>query len=178
MMQKTWKSIETLALGYSYWNPGIWVLIWMHSVRAFQWIPTWQGLEGFQESLRPCALDKSILSIWRFKGFNVPWFILLFVFSEGLTIFSPSWVTSSWNLRCPRSYPSAKPWKSSFMRGELRGTIYREPLLNYTCLPHRVLARIFITGCPKCDFKKTGCPNPLTVNKIRHHTDHIHWQFK
>ena len=28
-----------------------------------------------------------------------------------------------------------------------------------------VLARIFITGCPKGGFKKTGCPNPLTEKK-------------
>ena len=25
--------------------------------RAFQWIPTWQGLDDFQKSLHPCALD-------------------------------------------------------------------------------------------------------------------------
>ena len=30
------------------WNPGIWVLIWKHSSRAIQWIPTWQGLDGFK----------------------------------------------------------------------------------------------------------------------------------
>ena len=27
------------------WNPGTWVLIWQFSVRAFQWMPTWQGLD-------------------------------------------------------------------------------------------------------------------------------------
>ena len=32
-------------------------------------------------------------------------------------------------------------------------------------LGSRVLARIFITGCPKWGFKKTGCPNPLTEKK-------------
>ena len=47
------------------WNPGIWVLIWESSVRAIHWIPTWQGLDGFQRSLRPCALDRSSLSIGR-----------------------------------------------------------------------------------------------------------------
>ena len=31
-------------------NPGKWVLIWEHSARAFQWIPTWQGLDGFRKS--------------------------------------------------------------------------------------------------------------------------------
>ena len=34
------------------------VLIWEYAVRAFQWIPTWQGLDGFQKS--SClALDES-----------------------------------------------------------------------------------------------------------------------
>ena len=41
------------------------VLIWKYSVRAFQWIPTWQGLDGFQKSLRPCPLEESSLSIGR-----------------------------------------------------------------------------------------------------------------
>ena len=49
----------------NYWNPVKWVLIWEYSVRAFRWIPTWQGLDIFQKSLRPCALGKSSLSIWR-----------------------------------------------------------------------------------------------------------------
>ena len=31
------------------WNPGIWILIWEYSARAIQWIPTWQGIEGFQK---------------------------------------------------------------------------------------------------------------------------------
>ena len=30
------------------WNLGIWVLIWEYSSRAIWWIPTWQGLDGFQ----------------------------------------------------------------------------------------------------------------------------------
>ena len=47
------------------WNPDKWVLIWEYSVRAFQWIPTWQGLDGFQKSLHSCALDESSLSIER-----------------------------------------------------------------------------------------------------------------
>ena len=54
------------------WNPGIWVLIWEHSARAFQWIPTWQGLNGFQKSLHSCALDERSLSIGRVKCFIQP----------------------------------------------------------------------------------------------------------
>ena len=46
-------------------NPSKWVLIWEVSVRAIQWIPTWQGLDGFQKSLHHCALVKSSLSIGR-----------------------------------------------------------------------------------------------------------------
>ena len=49
----------------NYWNPGNCVLIWENSARTFQWIPTWQGLDSFQKSLRSCALDKSSLSIGR-----------------------------------------------------------------------------------------------------------------
>ena len=44
-----------------------WVLIWEYSVRAIQWIPTWQGFDFwfliFQKNLHPCALGKSSLSI-------------------------------------------------------------------------------------------------------------------
>ena len=47
------------------WNPGTWVLIWEFSARPIQWFPVWQGLDGFQKSLRTCALDESSLSIWR-----------------------------------------------------------------------------------------------------------------
>ena len=50
-----------------YWNLGIGVLIWGYSARAFQWLPTWQGLDDFQKSLLTCALDESSLSIGRFK---------------------------------------------------------------------------------------------------------------
>ena len=32
------------------WNPGTWELIWEYSARPIQWIPTWQGLDGFQKS--------------------------------------------------------------------------------------------------------------------------------
>ena len=46
-------------------NPGTWVLFWEYSGRAIQWIPSWQGLDGFQKSLCPCALDESSFSIGR-----------------------------------------------------------------------------------------------------------------
>ena len=50
------------------WYHGKWVLIWEYSARLFQWIPTWQGFNGFQKtSLHPFALDKSSLSIGRFS---------------------------------------------------------------------------------------------------------------
>ena len=32
------------------WSPSTWVLIWEYSVKAIPWIPTWQGLDGFQIS--------------------------------------------------------------------------------------------------------------------------------
>ena len=46
----------------------VWVLIWEYSVRAYQWIPTWQGLDGFKKSFCPCSLDESSLGIGRIKG--------------------------------------------------------------------------------------------------------------
>ena len=49
------------------WNAGTLVLIWEYSVKVIQWIPTWQGLGGFQKSLHTCALDQSSLSIGRVK---------------------------------------------------------------------------------------------------------------
>ena len=58
------KDVKTLK---NDWNPGKWVLIWEYSARAFQWIPRWQGLDGFQKSLHPCALDESSKSIGRVK---------------------------------------------------------------------------------------------------------------
>ena len=53
-----------------FWNPGKWVLIWEYSVTAFQWIPTWQGLDSFWKSLHACALDKGSLSIGRVKSYS------------------------------------------------------------------------------------------------------------
>ena len=45
------------------WNPGTWVLIWEYSARAILWVPTWQGLDGLQQSLHPCAFDESSFSV-------------------------------------------------------------------------------------------------------------------
>ena len=47
---------ETLAHGYS------------SECSAFQRIPMRQGLDGFQNDLRPCALDESSPSIGRVNG--------------------------------------------------------------------------------------------------------------
>ena len=58
------------------WNHGKWVFISGYSARAIQWIPTQQGLDGFQKSLRLCDLGESSLSIWRVK---VP--VVLFLIS-------------------------------------------------------------------------------------------------
>ena len=55
--KKPEKWLETLHMGTH-----LRVLIWEYSARSFQWIPTWQGLKRFQESLRPCALNESSLS--------------------------------------------------------------------------------------------------------------------
>ena len=43
-------------------------LAYRYSSESFQWIPTWQGLDGFQKSLHPCALEKSRPSIGRVKN--------------------------------------------------------------------------------------------------------------
>ena len=50
--------IQNYAKKKNDWNPGKWVLIWEHSVRATQWIPTWQGLYWFQKSLHACVRVK------------------------------------------------------------------------------------------------------------------------
>ena len=47
------------------WNPDKWVPIWEDPARAIQWVPTWKGLDGFQKSLPPCALDERSLRIGR-----------------------------------------------------------------------------------------------------------------
>ena len=51
----------------NYQNAGKWVLIWEYSMRAFIWIPAWQGLNGFQTSLCPCPMDEISLSSGRVK---------------------------------------------------------------------------------------------------------------
>ena len=38
----------------NYWNPGMWVLIWECSARAFQYIPRWQGLDGLKKIASLC----------------------------------------------------------------------------------------------------------------------------
>ena len=45
------------------WNPGIWVLIWEYSVRAIQWIQTWQSQDGFQKYLCYCALNNGVFGL-------------------------------------------------------------------------------------------------------------------
>ena len=45
------------------WNPGTWVLIWRYSLWAIQWIPSWEGLSGFQQSLHSCIKDKVVLAL-------------------------------------------------------------------------------------------------------------------
>ena len=48
------------------WTPCTWLLIWEYLARTFQWIPTWQVLDGFQKSLHPWAFDESSLYLgWR-----------------------------------------------------------------------------------------------------------------
>ena len=61
---KTLKITETLAYGYSSKST--------LSVKAIHWIPTWQGLDGFQKSLRFCALDKDSLGTGRVNIYFLP----------------------------------------------------------------------------------------------------------
>ena len=63
--EKGWKN---------YGNPGKWGL----RAKAFQWIPTWQSLKGFQNFLHSCAFDESSLSIERVnepKLIEIVWFL-------------------------------------------------------------------------------------------------------
>ena len=58
------------------WNPGTWLLIWEYSMRAFWWIPTWQDLDDFQNSLSSCALDECSLGIERVNmTVNIVWWL-------------------------------------------------------------------------------------------------------
>ena len=61
------------------WNPVKWELILEYSVRAIQWIATWQGLDGFQKSLRSYAFNESSLSMGRvstrYNLDEILWFI-------------------------------------------------------------------------------------------------------
>ena len=47
------------------------VLYLWDSAWAIQRIPTWQGIDGFQISLHPCALGESSLGIGRVKTYEV-----------------------------------------------------------------------------------------------------------
>ena len=51
-----------------------WLKSWQYLARALQWIPTWQGLDGFQKSLRRCNFDENGLSIERSKTMTHIWF--------------------------------------------------------------------------------------------------------
>ena len=42
-----------------------WVLIWEYSAIAFQWIPIWQGLDGFQKSLHSCVFGWKYPQHWK-----------------------------------------------------------------------------------------------------------------
>ena len=52
-------------------NPGKWVLIWEYSARVLQWIPIWQGLDDFRNSLLFCTLDERNLTIRRVNAPDV-----------------------------------------------------------------------------------------------------------
>ena len=47
----------------NYWNPGTLVPIWEYSARAFQWIPTWHGLNGCQKYLRSMLWTEVALAL-------------------------------------------------------------------------------------------------------------------
>ena len=67
---QTWPIQNNAKILKNHWNPGKWVLIWEYSARAFQWVPTWQGLDVFQRYLCCWALDISSLSIGRVNYTN------------------------------------------------------------------------------------------------------------
>ena len=84
------------------WNPSIWVLIREYLARAIQWIPTWQGLDGFQRSLHPCALNESGLSNVRVKLRNYSAVPAPSYLREMLREYVPPWTlrSPSKNLLC------------------------------------------------------------------------------
>ena len=45
------------------WNPGTWVLIWEYSERVIQWIPSWQGLDGFKKLLCLVLWTKAVSAL-------------------------------------------------------------------------------------------------------------------
>ena len=53
------------------WNPGTWVLFWSDLARAFQWIPTWQGLKGFQRFHQNCQLDFCVFCAFDVSCFSI-----------------------------------------------------------------------------------------------------------
>ena len=79
-------------------NPDKWVLICEYSARAFQWIPTWQGFNGFQKAFRPCALDKSNLSIGRVKCKWVNWHQIIVAVNQSGHVFFHIYLTWSQGL--------------------------------------------------------------------------------
>ena len=57
------------------WNPGTWILSWRYSVRAIQWIPTWQGLDSLKKIFAYLCFDGLSLRIkgLTYSCLEVPW---------------------------------------------------------------------------------------------------------
>ena len=122
------------------WNPCTWVLIWEYSARAIQWIPTQQGLDGFQKSLHSSALDKSSLSIgrvntprfWHWNNWSCiwqstvihGWFAISFLVASVLmsSPLRPSWPTwsSSINLVTSTTFTTTGSCWSAARRSAMR----------------------------------------------------------
>ena len=68
----------------NYRNRATWVLIWEYSERAFQWIPTYQGIDVFQKYSRPCALVKvaSALEGLRINGLIRQMYVIAFLVTD------------------------------------------------------------------------------------------------
>ena len=54
------------------------VIIWDCSARAIQWIPRWQGVDGFRKIFASFCLNKNSLSIGRDNYFSLDLCVLLF----------------------------------------------------------------------------------------------------